>query len=198
MKYYEIQNLYFENISCDDLQKVLLSNNDILEYYFILHDKDILDTGEIKKPHIHCFIGFEDYGRYTKEKVIEFFKDISSRVFPVRSIRCAIRYLVHKDDESKYQYNFDDIFTNDLDKVKKCLDDSKLKINDVLCIFIDKCYNFEIFGGTGIINFFKHYKMLNYCLLHYKSLCVVLDDIQSSYECNKNESNKKLFERSKN
>ena len=54
MKYYELESLYCENINQNDLIDILNSSNDILEYYGILHDKDIKeDTGEIKKPHFH-------------------------------------------------------------------------------------------------------------------------------------------------
>lgn len=80
-----------------------------------LHDKDINPTGEPKKPHYHivaCFTGPTTYNR-VNTICEEIGATIPKRVMSVIGI---IRYLTHKDNPEKYQYNEEDITTiNGLD-----------------------------------------------------------------------------------
>lgn len=194
MKYYEIENLYCENIDINILIDTLNNSTDILEYYGIIHDSDFKDTGEIKKPHIHLYVGFEDYGRYTIEKCREFFKPLTSRVNSVKSIKLAIQYLVHLNDRNKYQYDINDIFTNNKDKMLKQFQEKEKDLNELLELFIKKIYDFEITSNTNIIDFFKVNNKLNYCVSHYRYLIEIKDTIINSYEIERKKEREDLKE----
>lgn len=74
-----------------------------------VHDKDINEsTGEPKKPHIHILFCFD--GPTTRENV----RQITDRLncpmpVAVDSVRGAVRYLTHKDNPEKAQYDDKDI-----------------------------------------------------------------------------------------
>lgn len=192
MKYYEIENLYCENINCTDLINILNSNSDILEYYGIIHDCDIKEnTGELKKEHYHLYISFNDYGRYTINKVRDFFSPLSNRINSVKSIKNAIQYLVHFNDKNKFQYDLNDIFTNNKDKMLKAFEDKEKSINDILDIYIDKIYHFEIMSISDIINYFRVCNKQQYLISHYNYLLNIFNDIQKSYECSKESEERK-------
>lgn len=74
-----------------------------------LHDKDINPTGEVKKSHYHVILSFP--GPTTKNMVQELSNNILSGVMvkPIESIRGMYRYLTHKDNPEKFQYNESDI-----------------------------------------------------------------------------------------
>lgn len=74
-----------------------------------LHDRDVNEDGEPKKPHRHVLI---DFGKTKKSaaQVQEISDELSGvKVDPkqclVRTMRGAVRYLVHYDDPSKAQYD---------------------------------------------------------------------------------------------
>lgn len=86
------------------------------EFAFIKHDKDIknLVTGEINKAHWHIY--FKTYSRKTKSSIAKVFGISKEQIelliqFATNEIS-LIRYLVHKDDPDKYQYDIKDIHTN--------------------------------------------------------------------------------------
>lgn len=74
-----------------------------------LHDKDIDPTGEVKKSHYHVILCFP--GPTTYNMVKELSDSILSGVSPkpIESIRGMYRYLTHKDNPEKFQYNESDI-----------------------------------------------------------------------------------------
>lgn len=74
-----------------------------------LHDKDINPTGEVKKPHYHVILCFP--GPTTKNMVQELSNNVLSGVMvkPIESIRGMYRYLTHKDNPEKFQYDESDI-----------------------------------------------------------------------------------------
>ena len=178
MKYYELGNLYKENIELNDLITIL-NNDDTLEYYVILHDKDInKDTGEFKKAHYHCFIGFNDYGRYTSDKVKEYYKILTKNIVNVKSIKKAVQYLIHKNDKNKYQYEIDEIITNNRDKMYDLIKDTKKEINDILEIVIEKIQSYEYKNLNDIMEYFKQCHKLQYFVSHYYYISKLFDDIQ--------------------
>lgn len=74
----------------------------------ILHDKDTLESGELKKPHWHVVVRFKNAVWNTaiaKELGItpnypEACKDVDA----------SLLYLVHFGNEDKYQYEFEEVF----------------------------------------------------------------------------------------
>ena len=76
-----------------------------------LHDKDLRADGSPKKEHIHIVLSFE--GNKSYEQIKEICKSVKGVIAPefgsddtalVHSLRGMIRYLVHRDDADKYQY----------------------------------------------------------------------------------------------
>lgn len=80
-----------------------------------LHDKDIDPTLKPKKPHYHIILCYS--GPTTFNTV----KSITDRLnqpipIPLEQVRGYFRYLTHKDNPEKYQYDEKDIITiNDFD-----------------------------------------------------------------------------------
>lgn len=80
-----------------------------------LHDKDIDPTGQPKKPHYHIILC---YSGPTTERVVKSITDSLNQPKPIalEQVRGYFRYLTHKDNPDKYQYDEKDIFTiNDFD-----------------------------------------------------------------------------------
>lgn len=73
-----------------------------------LHDRDITETGELKKPHYHILLCFP--GPTTFNKVNKICNELNSPI-PKRilSVIGIYRYFTHKDNPEKAQYNEEDI-----------------------------------------------------------------------------------------
>lgn len=69
-----------------------------------LHDKDKNPTGEIKKSHYHIILCYNSptTGKNVKSLIDELKQPIP---LPIDSVRGLYRYLTHKDNPEKYQYN---------------------------------------------------------------------------------------------
>lgn len=80
-----------------------------------LHDKDINPTGEPKKAHYHIILC---YSGPTTFKCVKSITDSLNQPIPIalEQVRGYFRYLTHKDNPEKYQYDEKDITTiNDFD-----------------------------------------------------------------------------------
>lgn len=75
-----------------------------------LHDKDTNPTGEPKKPHYHVIVV---YSGPTSFNVVKGLTDKLNQPIPqpLEQVRGYYRYLTHKDNPEKYQYNEQDIQT---------------------------------------------------------------------------------------
>ena len=77
------------------------------DYAYILHDKDCDENGNIKKPHYHVVI------RFTNQKwnssVAKELNIAENYLEEPRNFDNALMYLIHFNDEDKYQYNIDDV-----------------------------------------------------------------------------------------
>jgi hypothetical protein len=75
-----------------------------------IHDKDITEQGEQKKPHIHVVLMYE--GNKSFEQIKELTDKIGSPIpQKVGNIRGIIRYLCHLDDPNKAQYDVNQVKT---------------------------------------------------------------------------------------
>lgn len=86
-------------------------------YAFILHDKDILDNGELKTPHIHlCGLMKTNRQRLSKTlNDIATYCELSTLAVSIDKMSDlvgSLHYLIHKDNADKHQYTIDNIFTN--------------------------------------------------------------------------------------
>lgn len=75
-----------------------------------LHDKDVDPTGEPKKAHYHIILA---YSGPTSFNVVKNLTDKLKQPIPqpLEQIRGYYRYLTHKDNPEKYQYNECEITT---------------------------------------------------------------------------------------
>lgn len=77
----------------------------------ITHDKDINEQGEIVEPHTHFLIDYRTPRRIST--IANIFKVDNNFVELVRNKHGMLRYLTHLDDEEKYQYDPNEVLTND-------------------------------------------------------------------------------------
>jgi len=84
-------------------------------YYFVMHDKDIDDFGEPKKPHWHLLFTFSNSRDLTtvKNYFTEFPMLLDNSFEKISSVFGAKKYLCHFDHPNKAQYNPSDVETND-------------------------------------------------------------------------------------
>ena len=100
----------------EQLQRTLLSKYDPF-VATIIHDKDILENGEIKHTHAHVFINSPTKST-CKQMLLRFTEllQVSPQQIQIQGTNneyLQVQYLVHKNDLDKHQYNFTDIKTND-------------------------------------------------------------------------------------
>lgn len=151
-----------ENYNCDEvLDRLKLF---FPEWAYILHDKDMDEKGELKKPHIHwvgqrsaCTLDFVASSLEVPENDIEY----------CRKFKRSIRYLVHKDSLSKYQYEVDEIVTS-FDLTKYFDDDySNNMLDDIVAfIFSDDCTNFASLYGFCSRKGIQYILTRNFAVIH--------------------------------
>ena len=145
-----------------------------LTYYLVEHDKDINpDSGKPTPRHYHIVIKF---GNVTKKA------DIVKK-FPLgyientRSLRASVQYLIHKNDADKYQYDWSDIETNDLDlswaKVTTNTQSDVALTEVLLKIQKGELKEYQIPEIDSIL-WAKHRKIIENAFVHYTE-CVVMD-----------------------
>lgn len=73
-----------------------------------LHDKDIEETGEIKKAHWHVLILFPSVKSFEQAKAVA---DSLNAPAPQKtmSAKGSVRYMLHLDSPHKYQYDMSDL-----------------------------------------------------------------------------------------
>ena len=90
-----------------------------------LHDKDVLPTGEKKKPHWHVVLSFKNPATF--DKACEVFAAINAVVPPekesrVKDFRQMARYLCHMDQPDKHRYEMQDVISiGSIDYASLCM-----------------------------------------------------------------------------
>lgn len=75
-----------------------------------LHDKDVKENGEYKKPHRHVLFAFD--GVKSRAQVAELCKQIGGAgCEAINSLYAQVRYLTHMDSPDKAQYSTLDVLT---------------------------------------------------------------------------------------
>ena len=96
-----------ESYDCEQLLSIIRSK--FTDWAYILHDKDVDDNGELKKPHFHWV------GRATPRclSVVSNFLGLPENdIEIVKNFDNMIQYLIHLNDIDKFQYSPDDVETN--------------------------------------------------------------------------------------
>lgn len=129
-----------------------------------LHDKDKNPTGEDKKPHWHVVVMFDN------TKTVKQAEEISSKLnatvpIPVQSVNGMIRYLIHKDNPEKAQYNKEDITVIGFYDIDEAFKNSIDKYNTIG----------EMIDYIEMNNITEFFMFLKYCREEkedwFKSLC---------------------------
>ena len=81
-----------------------------MEYAYIYHNKDVNDSGVLKKAHYHFMI-FSDTQR-TLEAWSKLLDVPTNMIEQIKNKISAIRYLIHCDNNEKFQYQVEDICSN--------------------------------------------------------------------------------------
>ena len=101
--------LYPDSVSydCETLLSTIRSK--FIDWAYILHDKDVDENGELKKPHIHWV------GRATPRclSVVSNFLGLPENdIEVVKNFDNMVMYLIHLNDIDKFQYSPDDVESN--------------------------------------------------------------------------------------
>lgn len=77
-----------------------------------LHNKDVTDSGELKKPHYHIMLFFDSLKSLNQVKGLIDERFVGLEI--VNSTRSYVRYLCHLDDVDKAKYAKNDIVSKGL------------------------------------------------------------------------------------
>lgn len=86
-----------------------------------LHNRDVTETGELKKPHYHVMLFFDSLKSLNQVKDIIDDRFVGLEI--VNSTRSYVRYLCHLDDVDKVKYNKNDIISKGLNLDKYFLEE---------------------------------------------------------------------------
>ena len=87
----------------------------------ILHDKDLDDNGNVKKPHYHFVLKFQN--ARSRKAVADDLSVAENYFEPSHNFNSSLLYLVHRNSPDKYQYSIDDVFGSLKPTLEKLLDD---------------------------------------------------------------------------
>ena len=95
----------------EKIEKFLLDMQGTATVFIINHDKDYnIDTGEVVEPHTHVYI---DYATPRKITTVANLLEVEPNFIElVKNKKGFLRYLTHKDEEDKYKYSDDEVYTN--------------------------------------------------------------------------------------
>lgn len=122
------------------------------DYALIVHDKDKDEEGRVKKSHTHVIISFPNAKWNTA--VAEELSITSNYIEKCRDMDKALEYLIHYNDDSKHQYDIEEVQGNLKAKLKKILLNDGKDENTKAFELMDYIDNFE--GYIDEMEFFKY------------------------------------------
>lgn len=122
------------------------------DYAYIIHDKDFNEVGELKKSHVHVIVQFQNAKWNTA--FAEELEITSNYIQPIRNFENCLEYLIHYNDENKYQYEIDEVQGNLKKKLIKYLANDGQDENEKSLSLIDYIENYE--GFLSVSNFAKY------------------------------------------
>ena len=152
------------------------TNND---YAMIVHDKDQNEDGELKKSHTHVVLTCSNAKWNTA--LAEELGITVNYIQKCRDFEGALDYLIHYNDDTKYQYSLDDVKGNLKNKLMKFINNDDKDENEKtleLITFIE-CFD----GIISITEFARYVAKIGYWSVYRRAL--------SSYHAMINEHNLK-------
>lgn len=147
-----------------------------VEWAFCIHDKDVDENGELKKPHLHWVarrpsdvpISAVSTALELPEHDIEI----------ARNFRSGVRYLIHADSSEKFQYSKDSIESN-LEIADFFKADFELKYMQTILDFIysgnartiNDVLFFSMKAGPSVFSCFRrNWSLINTVLTNYLTM----------------------------
>ena len=134
-------------------------------YVIILHDKDIDEQGELKKPHYHIYFTTDvavGKMRMVKTLTLALKLKSSDNIHVLTSLNSILscRYLLHLDHIEKYQYSCTEVVSNDFSKFQYFVNRDTSYTEDVILEIAVNCDNFYTFlKKIGINQYEKHWRV---------------------------------------
>jgi hypothetical protein len=92
------------------IERFLLNMQGTATVFIINHDKDYNEHGEVVEPHTHVYI---DYPTPRKITTVANLLEVETNFIElVKNKKGFLRYLTHKDEDDKYKYSDDEVYTN--------------------------------------------------------------------------------------
>lgn len=117
--------IYPDSKSYNPIQVIESLKSKFKEWAYCLHDSDVNDSGELKKPHIH-WVGRGD--PRTLSAVAKFLGLKENEVELGKNFKALIQYLIHLNNPEKAQYSIEDVVTNipDIGSILRNLSEGQL------------------------------------------------------------------------
>lgn len=121
------------------------------DYALIEHNQDLDDNGNVKKAHTHVVVSFPNAKWNTA--ISEELGITENYIEKCRSFDNALEYLIHYNDDTKHQYDIEEVQGNLKAQLKKVMLNDGKDENQKAYELIDYIENFE--GYIGLADFFK-------------------------------------------
>ena len=149
-------NYIYKSLCCASLPLVFLA--------VIKHDKDYNEEiKQMKTLHYHVVLVLSSSARVGTiiNTLIDVFRGLNENQISIEkcsSVSSQVRYLIHLDDYDKFQYNENDILTNNREQVDYYLKEIKKinDVNDIIAIVREYKNLIDIIRVLGVDNYRKY------------------------------------------
>lgn len=119
-----------------------------------LHDKDLNATGEPKKAHWHVIVTYEGP---TAQSVVERLTELlnAPKPIPLEQVRGYYRYLTHKDNPEKFQYDEKDIQTMNGFSIRDFVEMTKSEVNVKIRIIQKMIREFDFLEYADLLDYLQ-------------------------------------------
>lgn len=122
------------------------------DYALIEHDQDLNESGETKKSHTHIVVSFANAKWNTA--IADELGITLNYIEKCRDMDKALEYLIHYNDDTKHQYDIEEVRGNLKSKLKKILLNDGKDENIKAFELIDYIENYD--GPLDEADFFKY------------------------------------------
>ena len=147
---YWISILYPESCAPDWMEQ-LDSKFYCCYYVSPLHDKDVNDDGELKKPHYHLIFKFDSLKSFQQVKIVCDSIGAIRPCVPLTLTGC-VRYLCHLDNPEKHRYQETQIICHGVDYLEDKELESKQANHKMLRQILSFCISNGIFEFCELID----------------------------------------------
>lgn len=111
LKVYKVALIIYDKKELKDIIKNAKKDSRTKEIVYIKHDKDVDETGDLKKAHYHLLFNFSRGPitlRTIKKSILGVEEDRYVKILS-KSWQKNLQYLIHKNNDNKFKYNLDDL-----------------------------------------------------------------------------------------